>query len=123
MDGIETVQGIQDDGEDVENLIGEPEVQQALDLVQTRSCRVKRHDGFGPTLRLLAPIFDFINHGGTLSNAKFELEDDSLDQAFCISTDYAKFEEDYSSAEIFMHGKRYEINSSVIPTDLVLDVA
>ncbi|KAL7538214.1 hypothetical protein ACHAXR_008368 [Thalassiosira sp. AJA248-18] len=39
----------------------------ALDIVQTRACRVERtcEDGvqWGPPLRILAPIFDFINHG------------------------------------------------------------
>jgi len=39
----------------------------ALDIVQTRTCRVERtcEDGaqWGPPLRILAPIFDFINHG------------------------------------------------------------
>ena len=32
-------------------------------------------------------------------------------------------DEDFSSTEFYMNGKRYEINSSIIPTDLVLDVA
>eukprot|EP00957_Ditylum_brightwellii_P125510 9566974-Ditylum_brightwellii.AAC.1 len=58
----------------------------ALDVVQTRACRVERHVGaglLGPPIRLLAPIFDLINHGSsrckTLSrdgcaNASFDLE-------------------------------------------------
>ena len=174
LDGYKTVQETISE-EDSENTLGESEIQQALDLVQTRSCRVKRHDGFGPTLRLMAPLFDFINHGGTKANAGFELEDDSLDNMYVISSkdstlnrkpalvvratktieadtellinygDSAKPEwkclssygfipsltnlideesdEDFSSAEVYMNGKRYEINSAVIPTDLVLDVA
>jgi hypothetical protein len=52
------------------------------DLVQTRSCRVERIDGIQlcPPLRVLAPIFDFINHascqydGEGSSNAYFGLE-------------------------------------------------
>mmetsp|Transcript_22276 Transcript_22276/g.34140 ORF Transcript_22276/g.34140 Transcript_22276/m.34140 type:complete len:505 (-) Transcript_22276:89-1603(-) len=161
-----------------EDIAGELEVHQALDLVQTRSCRVRRHNGVGPALRLLAPVFDFINHGSGLhANAVFDLEDDNvLDLNFVISADVAKLEkkpalvvrasrdigvgeellidygdsarpewkclssygfvpkscaildeddvvEDCSSAEIYMNGKRYEIGPSVVPTDLVLDVA
>ena len=62
----------------------------ALDVVQTRSCRVERREeeeeeegGRGrPTLRVLAPVFDFINHGSSrcegdgCANACFELEDE-----------------------------------------------
>jgi hypothetical protein len=58
----------------------------ALDIVQTRACRVERtcKDGvqWGPPLRILAPIFDFINHGsshapsssGGSANAHFGIE-------------------------------------------------
>jgi hypothetical protein len=51
-----------------------------LDIVQTRTCRVKHDDGFGLPLRILAPIFDFINHGaGASANADFHLtENDAL---------------------------------------------
>ena len=86
LDGNKALQESKSD-EDIENAIGESEVQQALDLVQTRSCRVKRHDGFGPTLRLIAPIFDFINHGGSIANSSFKLEDDSLDNMYVISSE------------------------------------
>lgn len=65
----------------------------ALDIVQTRSCRVERKlfgggdDGddddnvpprvWGPPIRIIAPVFDFINHGGSGSgsNACFGVED------------------------------------------------
>ena len=65
----------------------------ALDIVQTRSCRVERKlfgggdDGvdddnvpprvWGPPIRIIAPVFDFINHGGSGSgsNARFGVED------------------------------------------------
>eukprot|EP00956_Cyclotella_meneghiniana_P044216 scaffold307815_cov86-Cyclotella_meneghiniana.AAC.1 len=60
----------------------------ALDMVQTRACRVERKadDGiqWGPPLRLLAPIFDLINHasskttGRFMANAEFYLEGETL---------------------------------------------
>ena len=56
--------------------------QNAFDLVQTRSCRVEPLNGakLCPSLRVLAPIFDFINHGSARhdgigsANAYFGLE-------------------------------------------------
>lgn len=54
----------------------------ALDVVQTRSCRVVyEKDGvqLGPPLRLLAPVFDLINHGGKAANAEFRLEEEELE--------------------------------------------
>lgn len=65
----------------------------ALDIVQTRSCRVERklfgdddhdHDDvpprvWGPPIRIIAPVFDFINHGGSgNSNAYFSLVDNII---------------------------------------------
>lgn len=62
----------------------------ALDIVQTRACRVERkcEDGvqWGPPLRILAPIFDFINHAssrttshqGGGANAAFEVENEHM---------------------------------------------
>lgn len=55
-----------------------------FDIVQTRSCRVERMDGIQlrPSLRILAPIFDFINHGSHRhdgdgsANAYFGLEEE-----------------------------------------------
>lgn len=55
---------------------------EALDLVQTRSCRLIRNDHDIP-LRVLAPIFDFLNHGSMKisgeggANAQFQLEDNT----------------------------------------------
>lgn len=54
-----------------------------FDIVQTRSCRAERLDGIQlrPSLRVLAPIFDFINHGSRRhdgigsANAYFGLEE------------------------------------------------
>jgi hypothetical protein len=55
----------------------------ALDLVQTRSCRPEGgSEGFevGPPIRFMVPIFDFINHGSMRcrgeagANAQFRLE-------------------------------------------------
>lgn len=64
----------------------------ALDLVQTRSCRVERIDGIQlcPPLRVIAPIFDFINHGSSQydgngsANAFFGLEGEGFDQALVV---------------------------------------
>mmetsp|Transcript_11312 Transcript_11312/g.25777 ORF Transcript_11312/g.25777 Transcript_11312/m.25777 type:complete len:470 (+) Transcript_11312:611-2020(+) len=56
----------------------------ALDIVQTRVCRVEREDEdtgvqWGPPLRLLAPVFDMINHGGVGSaNSEFGIESESV---------------------------------------------
>ena len=47
----------------------------ALDLVQTRTCRVVFSND--QPVRLLAPMFDMINHHPTLVNAEFILEEDS----------------------------------------------
>lgn len=64
----------------------------ALDLVQTRSCRVESIDGIQlcPPLRVIAPIFDFINHGSSKydgygsANAFFGLEGEGFDQALVV---------------------------------------
>ena len=53
----------------------------ALDVVQTRACRLWNDKDDTP-LRVLAPIFDFFNHGSIKvrgdagANARFQLEDD-----------------------------------------------
>mmetsp|Transcript_16095 Transcript_16095/g.19656 ORF Transcript_16095/g.19656 Transcript_16095/m.19656 type:complete len:538 (+) Transcript_16095:94-1707(+) len=77
----------------------------ALDIVQTRSCRVERLDGLQlcPSLRVLAPIFDFINHGSRhhygegSANAYFGLEgeddDDDLSLVVRARRDIEKDEE------------------------------
>jgi SET domain len=59
-------------------------IDNALDMVQTRSCRVlikkpsdASDNGDPQPLRLLAPVFDFINHPSQgKANAEFALEDD-----------------------------------------------
>mmetsp|Transcript_8875 Transcript_8875/g.13427 ORF Transcript_8875/g.13427 Transcript_8875/m.13427 type:complete len:500 (-) Transcript_8875:164-1663(-) len=66
----------------------------AFDLVQTRCCRVERIDGVQlcPPLRVVAPIFDFINHGSSQyvgegsSNAYFGLEGEGEDRALVVRT-------------------------------------
>eukprot|EP00970_Alexandrium_tamarense_P007545 scaffold1411_cov221-Alexandrium_tamarense.AAC.12 len=74
-------------GNDVTDL--ELKCHDALDVVQTRACRVERVDNkdgvqWGPPLRCLAPIFDFINHGSSLTmgkasaNAAFAIEGEKL---------------------------------------------
>lgn len=54
--------------------ISQRQVENALDIVQTRSCRVDFHDRL---LRLLAPVFDFINHDHQ-PNCAFELVDNQV---------------------------------------------
>jgi len=64
----------------------------ALDLVQTRCCRVERIDGvqLSPPLRVVAPIFDFINHGSSQyvgegsSNSYFGLEGEGEDRVLVV---------------------------------------
>lgn len=57
----------------------------ALDVVQTRSCRAEWTDSEEPPLRVLAPVFDLINHGsshgtgGGTANARFGVEDHNDD--------------------------------------------
>jgi hypothetical protein len=44
--------------------------QNMLDIVQTRSCRVETSDAqWGPPLRVIAPVFDYINHGFSSSES------------------------------------------------------
>lgn len=51
----------------------------ALDLVQTRTCRPYAHEEWRPAIRVLAPVFDFLNHPTTgEANANFGLEDESV---------------------------------------------
>jgi hypothetical protein len=64
----------------------------ALDLVQTRSCRLEDEDGSDDPgcRRALAPIFDFINHGSrntASANAYFVLERDQEQQQQQQSTE------------------------------------
>ncbi|KAL3823559.1 hypothetical protein ACHAXA_002900 [Cyclostephanos tholiformis] len=51
----------------------------ALDIVQTRACRVDRkcEDGvqWGPPLRVIAPVFDYINHGSSSSSGMTTIVD------------------------------------------------
>jgi hypothetical protein len=69
---------------DLEDYDIEQMASDAFDIVQTRSCRAERLDGIQlrPSLRILAPIFDFINHGSQRhdgkgsANAAFGLEGD-----------------------------------------------
>jgi hypothetical protein len=130
------------DNEDVENI--KELCDNALDLVQTRSCRVETADGV--YIRLLAPIFDFINHGST-ANAVFALEDENLvvrattdlnegeqvlidygDSArphwkclvsYGFVPEYSEKDEEANIAEVYVHGRRFEVGPSAIPLDLV----
>lgn len=56
----------------------------ALDVVQTRTCRVNLGDGDNSmTLRLLAPVFDLLNHDPS-ANAGFALERTNDDQEVLV---------------------------------------
>ncbi len=81
------------------------DLERIFDIVQTRSCRAERTDEDGiqlrPCLRILAPIFDFINHGSHrhngegCANAYFGLEggDGNGDDLSLIVRALAKIEE------------------------------
>eukprot|EP00550_Attheya_septentrionalis_P012433 CAMPEP_0198305324 /NCGR_PEP_ID=MMETSP1449-20131203/57849_1 /TAXON_ID=420275 /ORGANISM="Attheya septentrionalis, Strain CCMP2084" /LENGTH=534 /DNA_ID=CAMNT_0044007857 /DNA_START=205 /DNA_END=1809 /DNA_ORIENTATION=+ len=58
--------------------------QHVLDVVQTRSCRVELGYGpeWGPPLRLLVPVFDFINHGINGNLAAIDMARDGYANAF-----------------------------------------
>ena len=116
----------------------------ALDIVQTRSCRVTTADG--RRIRLLVPIFDFINHDCT-PNAIFSLEQEHFvvraltdmnrgDQVFihygeatrpqwkCLVSygfvpEYNEADEEANMAEVYVQGKRFEVGPSSIPLELV----
>ncbi len=156
---------LEENGQDLKTICSN-----SWDLVQTRSCRVERIDGIQlcPPLRVLAPIFDFINHGSSQyigegsSNAYFGLEGndeegellaltvrarrgirakeevlidygDSARPAWRCLASYGfvpKYREmgpdnehlggtDESVAELFYNGKRYEVSTDTIPTELV----
>ena len=59
-------------------------VEYALDLVQTRSCRVVLSPGAAneKPIRLMAPVFDFINHDSVNVNAKFGLAESMSGELF-----------------------------------------
>ena len=117
----------------------------ALDIVQTRTCRVMTEDNTVP-LRLLAPVFDFLNHG-TNPNAGFQLESDLLvvrakrdiEQSEEILIDYGEsstapswrcltsygFVPNYdeaderNSVELFVDGARSGVGGDSVPFELV----
>jgi hypothetical protein len=118
------------------------QVEYALDIVQTRSCRLKFD---GRDVRCLVPIFDLINHHGT-PNAEYSLRGNSLvvtalsdlKEGEPILIDYGdaarpaykclasygfvpEFDEDDESAtaEVYMNGVRYEVGRSSIPEAMV----
>lgn len=120
----------------------------ALDLVQTRSCRVEYN---GVPIRILAPIFDMINHGSSRSlgaagsaNSAFGLEERALvvramvdleandqvlidygDSAWpswrCLAS-YGFVPECHGEddvAEVYVRGRCFEVGPTTIPVDLV----
>ena len=56
--------------------VTESEIELCLDLVQTRSCRIESEGG-APCIRVLAPIFDMINHNPN-HNVEFIREGNNL---------------------------------------------
>ena len=128
--------------------------QDALDVVQTRTCRVEKtlDDGLVESLRLLAPVFDFVNHRSP-ATAGFELEGDdrlvvraledmSRDQE--VTIDYGEStrpawkclssygfvptfpspsEEETTLAEVYMDGIRYEVGPTAVPETMIAAAA
>lgn len=118
----------------------------ALDVVQTRTCRVQTSQGH--PLRLLAPVFDFFNHACP-ATTEFALENDNdealvvravvdllKDQQVCI--DYGPSTkpawkslvsygfipaEDEELAEVYLDGVRYEVGPDFIPETMVVAAA
>ena len=115
----------------------------ALDIVQTRSCRLDP-DGSGSPLRAVAPIFDFINHAGITANALFQQEDsylvvrakDDILMGQEVTIDYGHSakpawrclvsygfvttqQTNDNVAEVYLDGFRYEVGPSTIPYELV----
>ena len=77
------------EGDDVSDEEIQRRCHDALDIVQTRVCRVERKDEetgvqWGPPLRVLAPVFDMINHGSRYltgvgsANSEFGIENESV---------------------------------------------
>ena len=126
------------------NNITQRQVEDALDLVQTRSCRAESNDGT-PYMRVLVPIFDLINHNRD-HNAAFFREDDYMvvrarrdisagEQVFinyggstqpawrCLfSYGFVPLSEDIYEddlADLIVDGMRFEMGPTEIPFELV----
>ena len=112
--------------------------QEALDIVQTRSCRIE------PGIRILAPIFDLINHGGDNANAEFFRKGDHLVVRMTTAAlagselliDYGEsarpnwkcllsygFVPNDDGAELSVDGVHYCVGPETIPYELVKAVA
>ncbi|EEC47100.1 predicted protein [Phaeodactylum tricornutum CCAP 1055/1] len=119
----------------------------ALDIVQTRTSRLGEDDR-GLPLRVLAPVFDFINHPSCGSaNAYFALEggasphlvvratreitDDSevvevfVVVWFCSELQVGCLREEDAThlAEVLIEGSRYQVGPTTIPGDMVAALA
>lgn len=116
----------------------EKDCQDALDIVQTRSCRIE------PGIRILAPIFDFINHGGDNANAEFFRKGDHLvvrtttkaEAGSELLIDYGEsarpnwkcllsygFVPNDDGAELSLDGAHYCVGPETIPYELVKAVS
>jgi hypothetical protein len=124
-------------------------IHNALDIIQTRSCRVSLMDerGSPKNVRLLAPVFDLINHDAS-ANAEFVLENnrflvvralvdlkadeqvcidygDSARPAYMCLSSYGflpRFNDEGSEdhiAEVYLDGVRHEVGPTTIPKDMV----
>ncbi|GAX21101.1 hypothetical protein FisN_1Lh223 [Fistulifera solaris] len=113
----------------------------ALDVIQTRTCRVQTSKG--DPLRLLAPVFDLFNHASP-ATAEFSIENDDLlavramadlDQHQHVCIDYGSSTtpawnslvsygfipaEDEELAEVYLDGVRYEVGPDFVPEDMVV---
>ena len=112
----------------------------ALDVVQTRTCRVECDDR---PLRLLAPVFDCFNHD-TVPNAAFALEGSQLvvratrpisrdSEVFIsygeqstrpswrclLSYGFVPEDDDDDTTEVNLDGQRFEVSSTSVSEDLV----
>lgn len=70
--------------------ISETKCQEALDIIQTRCCGVDymldHTKGEEKKLRILAPVFDFLNHDSFLCNAGFALEQKTIEDLLSPSS-------------------------------------
>ena len=142
MDGLLLLRETDMDNDNVVQQMKQ-QCEDALDIVQTRSCQLNP-DGLGSPVRVVAPIFDFINHAGTAANAFFQQEKDHLVvRAKCdilmgqeVTIDYGHSakpawrclvsygfvptqQNDDSVAELCLNGFRYDVGPSTIPYALV----
>lgn len=115
------------------------EIHYTLDLVQTRACRVDNER----LLPIIAPVFDFINHGGSTANAYYMIEKmnalvirasrrmakgeqvlidygHSTRPSWQCLLNYGFVSKDKDSAEIEMGDRRFQLSPTWVSYDLVV---